>query len=82
MILEEILKLIYWWCQDLDQAQIKYELGFVEGIGVDWDSFCSEVCKIILFENGEKFGRVGKIVQFDKSKFGKRKYYLDYYVEG
>ena len=26
MTLEEILKLIYWWCQDLDQAQIKHEL--------------------------------------------------------
>ena len=27
MTLEEILKLTYWWCQDLDQAQIKHELG-------------------------------------------------------
>lgn len=82
MTLEEILKLTYWWCQDLDQAQIKHELGLVEGTGVDWDSFCSEVCKITLLENGEKLGGVGKIVQFDESKFGKRKYHLDHHVEG
>ena len=27
MTLEEILKLKYWWCQDLNQSQIKHELG-------------------------------------------------------
>ena len=46
MTLEEILKLTYWWCQDLDQAQIKHELGLAESTGVDWDSFCREVCEI------------------------------------
>ena len=41
MTLEEILKLTYWWCQDLDQAQIKHELGLAESTSVDWDSFWS-----------------------------------------
>lgn len=27
MTLEEILKYSYWWCQDLDQAQIRHKLG-------------------------------------------------------
>ena len=35
MTLEEILKLTYWWCQDLYQAQIKHELGLAESTGVD-----------------------------------------------
>jgi len=34
MTLEEILKLSYWWCQDLDQRQIKHELGLGESTGV------------------------------------------------
>ena len=75
MTLEEVLKLTYWWCQDLDQAQIKHELGLGESTGVDWDSFCPEVCEISLLENSEILGGEGKIVQIDESKFGKRKYY-------
>ena len=82
MTLEEILKLTYWWCQDLDQAQIKHELALAEGTGVDWDSFCREVCEITLLENGEKLGGEGKIVQIDESKFGKRKYHRGHHVEG
>ena len=56
MTLEEILKLTYWWRQDLDQAQIKHELGLAESTGVHWDSFCSEVCEITLLENSERIG--------------------------
>ena len=82
MTLEEILKLTYWWCQDLDQTQIKQELRLAESTGVDWDSFCHEVCEITLLENGEKLGRNGKLVQIDESKFGKRKYHGGHHVEG
>lgn len=82
MTLEEILKLTYWWCQDLDQRQIKHELGLGESTGVDWDSFCREVCEITLLENSEKLGGKGKVVQIDESKFGKRKYHRGHHVEG
>ena len=82
MTLEEILKLTYWWCQDLDQTQVKHELGLAESTGVDWDSFCREVCEITLLENGEKLGGNGKVVQIDESKFGKRKYHRGHHVEG
>ena len=73
--LQDILKLTYWWCQDLDQVQVKHELGHVESTGVDWDSFCREVCEITLLENSERLGGEGKILQIDESKFGKRKYH-------
>ena len=82
MTLEEILKLSYWWCQDLDQMQVKHELGLAENTGVDWDSFCREVCKITLLGNCEKLGRNGKVVQIDESKFDKRKYHRGHHVEG
>ena len=35
-----------------------------------------------LFENSEKLGGEGKIVQIDESKFGKRKYHRGHHVEG
>ena len=34
MTMEEILKFTYWWCQDLDQAQIRHELGL--DLELDW----------------------------------------------
>ena len=82
MTMEEILKFTYWWCQDLDQAQIRHELGLTSSTGVDWDSFCREVCEITLFENSERIGGEGKTVQIDESKFGKRKYHRGHCVEG
>ena len=83
MTLKEILKLTYWWWQDLDQAQIKHELGLAESSGVDdWDSFYREVCEITLLENGEKLSGNGKVVQIDESKFGKRKCQRGHHVEG
>lgn len=60
MTLEEILKLSYWWCQDLDQKQIKHELGLGESTGVDWDSFCREVCEITLLDIAKKTRRKRK----------------------
>ena len=82
MTVEEILKFTYWWCQDLDQAQIRHEMGVATNTGVDWDSFCREVCEVTLFENSVRIGGPGKIVQIDESKFGKRKYHRGHRVEG
>lgn len=42
MTMEEIIKFTYWWCQDLEQAQIKHELGICSNTAVDWDMFCRE----------------------------------------
>ena len=80
--LEEIFKLTYCWCQNLDQVQIKHELGLASSTSVDWDSFCREGCEITLFHNSQKLGGEGKIVQIDESKFGKWKYHWGHNVEG
>ena len=46
-------KYCYWWCQELDQAQIRHELGLATHTGVDWDSFCREVCEISLMVDSQ-----------------------------
>ena len=61
--------------------QIKHELGLAESTGVDWDSFCREVCEITFLENSERRGGEGKIVQINESKFGKRKYHRGHHGE-
>ena len=78
----EIMKLTYYWCQDLSQAQMKHELGLAESTGVDWCNFCREVCEVIVFDESERIGGPGKTVQIDESKFGKRKYHRGHHVEG
>ena len=49
---------------------------------VDWASFCREVLEHAFLNEEEKLGGVGKIVEIDESKFGKRKYHRGHAVEG
>ena len=49
---------------------------------VDWFNFCREVYEEILSAESGQIGGVGKIVEIDESKFGKRKYYRGKRVEG
>ena len=48
-----------------------HELGPVHGTGVDWDSFCREVCEMTMFDSSQKIGGEGKIVQIDESKLSR-----------
>ena len=68
MTMEEFLKYTYWWCHDLNEAQIRHGLGLETHTGFDWDSFCREVCEITLMEESESIGGEGKVVQIDESK--------------
>lgn len=80
--IEEVVKFTYWWTQGLEQWQIKQQLGLGSHTAVDWDMFCRELCEVTLFENREKLGGPGKVVQIDESKIGKRKYHRGHVVEG
>ena len=41
-----------------------------ESTGVDWDSFCREVCEITLLESSERLGGEEKIVRLMKASLG------------
>jgi len=40
LTIEEVLKFTYWWWQDLNQWQIKQQLGLGSHTAADWDMFC------------------------------------------
>ena len=82
LTLGKILKHTYWWCQDLDQWQIRRQLKINPNTAVDWDSFCRETCEVTMLAKSEKIGGKGKTVQFDENKVGKRKYHRGHRVEG
>ena len=82
LTIEDMLKFTYWWCQDLNQWQIKQQLQLGSHTAVDWVMFCQEVCEVALFDGREKIGGPGKFVQVDENKIGKRKYHRGHVVEG
>ena len=71
---EDVLKLTYWWYQDLNQWQIKQQLGLGSHTAVDWDMFCQQLFEVALSKTREMIGGPSKVVQIDKSRIGKRKY--------
>ncbi|GFR04756.1 uncharacterized protein TNCT_310701 [Trichonephila clavata] len=48
----------------------------------DWRRFINEIILDHVEESTKAIGGVGKIVEIDKSKFGKREYNRDHRVEG
>ena len=74
-----MLKFTYWWCQDLNQWQIKQQLGLGSHTAVDWDMFCREVCEVALFDGREKIGGPGKLVRLMKAKLERESTIVDMY---
>ena len=58
-----------------EQAFVEHELAISHTTIVDWYRFTRAVCICILENFSKKIGDPGKIVEIDKSKFGKRKYH-------
>ena len=66
----------------IEQSQILQDLQLACGTGVDWVCFSQEVCEITTLDSSQKIGGEGKIIQTDKSKFGKQKYHRGHYIKG
>ncbi|XP_066152494.1 uncharacterized protein [Euwallacea fornicatus] len=49
---------------------------------VKWSSYCRELCIQWVLKNSEKIGGVGKIVEIDEAKFGKRKFNRGRRIQG
>ena len=80
--IKEVIKFPYWWSQELEQWQIKQQLGLGSNTAVDWDMFCQELCEVTLFKNCQRLGGQGKVVQIGESNIRKRKYHQGHVVEG
>ena len=83
LLLEQIVKLTYYWVYSLPNDHISRELKIgSEHTLVDWKNFAREVCLEILQQDNCKIGGIGKVVEIDESKFGKRKYHRGKRVDG
>jgi hypothetical protein len=79
----QILAFSHCWVQKMSLNVISRELEIVgDHTTTDWASFCREVVFAHMLDKPEKIGGVGKIVEIDESKFGKRKYHRGHRVEG
>ena len=66
----------------MSQEQVKDQMGIDSHTSVDWYHFHREICEEVVINRSEPIGGVGKRVQIDESKFGKRKYNKGHRVEG
>ena len=82
MTLTDILLLTHVWVQKMPMKNIATEVGVSKVTVTDWSSFCREVCVEACVAGSERLGGVGKIVEIDESKFGKRKFNRGKRVDG
>lgn len=61
---------------------IQNQLRLPKNTVADWNSFCREVTFDGMIVKKCLLGGVGRIVEIDESKFGKRKYHRGHRVEG
>ncbi|KAF8792964.1 hypothetical protein HNY73_004498 [Argiope bruennichi] len=77
-----ILCLTYMWLNRMRRESIVNDLNVSPRTVTDWMNFCRGVCEDACLAFDGKIGGVGKIVEIDESKFGKRKYNRGKRVEG
>lgn len=78
----QILGFVSFWVHNVTLEVIIRELGICRQTAVDWSSFCREVVFDAMVVKSHKLGGVGRTVEIDESKFGRRKYHRGHRVEG
>ena len=61
LTIEEVLKFTYWWCQDLNQWQIKQQLQVGSHTAVEWDCFAVKCVRWRCSMEGKKLGDQGNL---------------------
>ena len=80
--LNEIVELTYWWARGSTITTAIHETGHSSKTVVDWFNFHRDVCAQHFIDHPVQIGGIGKTVEIDESKFGKRKYNRGRYREG
>lgn len=71
------------WVQNVNLAFISQQLSIIsDKTLVKWSRHCREVLLNGMIRNKEKLGGIGKYVEIDESKFGRRKYHSGHRVDG
>ncbi|KAL3092885.1 hypothetical protein niasHT_030074 [Heterodera trifolii] len=78
----EIFGFVYLWARGVSLKNLGHELELSQKTAVDWASFCREVFLKTFIDDPMKLGGIGKTVEIDESKFGKRKYWRGHRVDG
>ncbi|XP_073996546.1 uncharacterized protein [Rhodnius prolixus] len=78
----DVLLMTKFFVQKRTQHDVCFELSLSSVSVCDWRSFYREVCMEIVINESSMLGGVGKIVEIDESKFGKRKYNRGKHVDG
>ncbi|XP_035231364.1 uncharacterized protein LOC118203209 [Stegodyphus dumicola] len=80
--LQEIFFLTWELIKGTASSNIEEDFGFSSTTLADWRQFVNEQVLDYVELMSNKIGGVGKVVEVDESKFGKRKYNKGHYVEG
>lgn len=78
----KILYMNYQWCCSVHSKFIRHDTGVSKPTQIDWNNFCREVCVYHCAKTECKLGGVGKVVEIDEAKFGKRKYERGRIIKG
>ena len=80
--IEQILELTFCWSEELPlKTAVKWS-RVTEKTVIDWFNFCRDTCAEYLHNHSTPIDGLGKIVEIDESKFGKRKYNRRRHVDG
>ena len=74
--LQDLVFLLYEWTRETTVTEVCFQYGFDEHTVIDWFRFYRDICteKLCNFNNGEKIGGQGTIVEIDETCVSRRKY--------